>query len=115
MKSIGGVAYPKLVPGPLFRKRFTTSIWKQIMPRLGIVYRLNDRTVLRIGSGSILFAAADQQLQHSGLNPPFSGSTVFQNDRNNPTATIQNPFAGSPVGGGPAAIVMLAGTKEGRP
>ena len=32
---------------------------------------------------------------------------MFQNDRNQPTATIQNPFLGSPVTGTPAALVML--------
>ena len=84
--------------------------WKQIMPRLGIVYRLNDRTVVRMGSGLFYSPQQTNNFNILGLNPPFSGSTVFQNDRNNPTATIQNPFAGSPVGGGPAAIVMLGWT-----
>ena len=84
------------------------------MPRLGIVYRLNDRTVLRMGSGLFYSPQQTNNFNILGLNPPFSGSTVFQNDRNNPTATIQNPFAGSPVGGGPAAIVMLGWTKDDR-
>src|SRR5260221_4379662 len=77
------------------------------MPRLGVVYRFNDRTALRIGWG--LFSSPQQTNNFNilGLNPPFSGSTVFSNDRTKPTATIQNPFAGSPAGGGPAALVML--------
>ena len=100
--------------GPLVSQALYDVNWKQIMPRLGIVYRLNDRTVLRMGSGLFYSPQQTNNFNILGLNPPFSGSTVFQNDRNNPTATIQNPFAGSPVGGGPAAIVMLGWTKADR-
>ena len=84
------------------------------MPRLGIVYRLNERTVLRTGSGLFYSPQQGNNFNILGLNPPFSGSTVFQNDRTRPTATIQNPFAGSPVGAGPAALVMLGYTQADR-
>jgi hypothetical protein len=114
MQTVGGVAYPMLVPNPLVKGALYDINWKQIMPRLGIVYRLNDRTVVRIGSGLFYSPQQTNNFNILGLNPPFSGSTVFQNDRNNPTATIQNPFAGSPVGAGPAAIVMLGWTKADR-
>jgi len=107
MTTIGGVAYPKLVPNPSVSEALYDINWKQIMPRIGIVYRLNDRTVVRMGSGLFYSPQQTNNFNILGLNPPFSGSTVFQNDRNNPTATIERPFAGSPVGGGPAAIVML--------
>lgn len=112
--TIGGQAYPKLVPDPLGRGALYDVNWKQIMPRLGLVYRLGDRTVVRMGSGLFYSPQQTNNFNILGLNPPFSGSTVFQNDRANPTATIQNPFAGSPVGGGPAAIVMLGWTKAER-
>ena len=114
VRTIGGVTYPKLVPDPCVSQALYDINWKQIMPRLGIVYRLNDRTVLRTGSGLFYSPQQTNNFNILGLNPPFSGSTVFQNDRNNPTATIQNPFAGSPVGGGPAALVMLGWTKADR-
>lgn len=114
VQTIGGVTYPKLVPDPYVSQALYDVNWKQIMPRLGIVYRLNDRTVLRMGSGLFYSPQQTNNFNILGLNPPFSGSTVFQNDRNNPTATIQNPFAGSPVGGGPAALVMLGWTKADR-
>lgn len=114
MRTIGGVAYPALVPDPLVKGALYDVNWKQIMPRLGLVYRLSDRTVVRVGSGLFYSPQQTNNFNILGLNPPFSGSTVFQNDRNNPTATIQNPFAGSPVGAGPAAIVMLGWTQADR-
>lgn len=114
VRTINGVAYPKLVPDPLVSGALYDINAKQIMPRLGIVYRLNDRTVIRTGSGLFYSPQQTNNFNILGLNPPFSGSTVFQNDRTNPTATIQNPFAGSPVGGGPAALVMLGWTQADR-
>lgn len=114
VRSIGGQTYPKLVPDPLVSEALYDVNWKQIMPRLGIVYRLNDRTVIRTGSGLFYSPQQTNNFNILGLNPPFSGSTVFQNDRTNPTATIQNPLAGSPVGGGPAALVMLGWTQADR-
>jgi hypothetical protein len=40
------------------------------------------------------------------LQPPLSGSSVINNDRVNPTATIDNPFPG-PAGSSPTALLML--------
>jgi hypothetical protein len=114
VRTVNGATIPRLVPDPNVSTALYDINWKQIMPRLGIVYRLNDRTVVRTGSGLFYSPQQTNNFNILGLNPPFSGSTVFQNDRNNPTATIQNPFAGSPVGGGPAAIVMLGWTKADR-
>jgi len=103
----GGRTVPRLVPDPLKVAKLYDINWKQFMPRLGVVYRFTDRMVLRMGSGLFYSPQQSNNFNILGLNPPFSGSTVFQNDRTRPTATIQNPFAGSPVGGGPAALVML--------
>jgi hypothetical protein len=107
VRTIGGVTYPMLVPNPNVSEALYDINNKQFMPRLGIVYRFSERMVLRTGSGLFYSPQQTNNFNILGLNPPFSGSTVFQNDRTRPTATIQNPFAGSPVGGGPAAIVML--------
>ena len=60
-----------------------------------------------MGAGNFYNAQQTNNFSILNLNPPFSGSIVFQNDRNQPTATIQNPFLGSPVTGTPAALVML--------
>src|SRR5260370_9651878 len=74
--------------------------WKQFMPRLGVVYRFTDRTVLRLGSGLFYSPQQTNNFNILGLNPPYSGSTVFSNDRNKPTAPIQNPLARTPAGRG---------------
>jgi hypothetical protein len=107
VQTINGATVPMLVPDPGVIADLYDINKKQIMPRLGIAYRLTDKTVLRLGAGQFFNAQQTNNFSILNLNPPFSGSTVFQNDRNNPTATIDNPFAGSPVGGGPAALLML--------
>jgi hypothetical protein len=114
MRTISGIEAPMLVPDPFVSKSLYDVNGKQFMPRLGIVYRLTDSTVLRTGAGHFYSPQQTNNFNILGLNPPLSGSTVFQNDRNRPTATIQNPFAGSPAGAGPAAIVMLGWLQEDR-
>jgi hypothetical protein len=96
-----------LVPDPNIREVLYDVNWKHFMPRLGIAYRITDSMVLRTGSGLYYSPQQTNNFNILGLNPPFSGSIVFQNDRNRPTATIQNPFLGSPAAGGPAALVAL--------
>lgn len=113
-RTVGGVLAPTLVPNPSVIENLYDINWKQIMPRLGIAYRFNDRMVLRMGSGLFYSPQQTNNFNILGLNPPFSGSTVFQNDRTRPTATFQNPFLGSPAGGGPAALVMLGYLKADR-
>jgi hypothetical protein len=107
VQTIGGRQVPMLVPDPLVKEALYDINKRQFMPRLGIAYRVSDTTVLRTGSG--LFYSPQQMNNFNilGLNPPFSGSTLFENDRNNPTATIRDPFAGTPAGAGPAALIML--------
>ncbi len=114
MRTINGVSYPMLVPDPFVSKALYDINTRQFMPRLGIVYRFGERMVLRTGSGLFYSPQQTNNFNILGLNPPLSGSTVFQNDRTRPTATIQNPFAGSPAGAGPAAIVMLGWLKADR-
>jgi hypothetical protein len=106
-REINGRLHPMLVPDPFVVGKLYDINWKQFMPRLGIVYRLSNTTVLRLGSGHFYSPQQTNNFNILALNPPFSGSTVFQNDRTRPTATIDNPFAGTPAGAGPAAIVAL--------
>ena len=40
VQTINGVRYPMLVPNPLVAQALYDINWKQIMPRLGVVYRL---------------------------------------------------------------------------
>ena len=111
---IDGRLVPMLVPDPYVKKALYDINTKQIMPRASIVYRLSNTTVLRIGAGQYYSPQQTNNFNILGLNPPFSGSTVFQNDRNRPTATIDNPFAGRPVAAGPQAIVMLGNLRADR-
>ncbi len=112
IQNVGGVVAPMLVPNPNVRQELYDINWKQVMPRLGIAYRLSDSMVLRLGSGNFYNAQQTNNFSIMSLNPPFSGSVVFQNDRTRPTATIQNPFLGSPVTGTPAALVMIGYLQE---
>ncbi len=106
-RTVNGIGVPTLVPEPLKVAKLYDINNRQFMPRLGMVYRFTDRMVLRMGSGLFYSPQQTNNFNILGLNPPLSGSTVFQNDRTRPTATFQNPFAGAPVGAGPAALVML--------
>jgi hypothetical protein len=106
-RTVNGIGMPTLVPEPLAVAKLYDINNRQFMPRLGVVYRFTDRMVLRMGSGLFYSPQQTNNFNILGLNPPLSGSTVFQNDRTRPTATFQNPFLGAPVGAGPAAIVML--------
>jgi hypothetical protein len=113
-REVNGQIVPMLLPDPLVSQALYDVNSRQIMPRLGIAYRLTDSMVLRMGAGSFYSPQQTNNFNILGLNPPFSGSTVFQNDRTNPTATIDNPFAGTPVGGGPQAIVMTGNLQADR-
>ncbi|MBI3694919.1 MAG: TonB-dependent receptor [Acidobacteria bacterium] len=113
-RTINSQFAPMLVPQPLESKALYDINWKQFMPRLGLAYRLSERTVLRWGSGHFYSPQQTNNFNILGLNPPFSGSIVFNNSTTNPTATIANPFLGSPAGGGPAAIVMLGNLQADR-
>ncbi|MBK9167259.1 MAG: TonB-dependent receptor [Bryobacterales bacterium] len=114
IQNINGFTAPMLVPDPETREALYDINKKQFMPRLGIAYRMTDTMVLRMGSGLFFSPQQMNNFNILGLNPPGSGSTVFQNDRNNPQATFDNPFAGVTPGAGPAAIIMLGRLKEDR-
>ena len=104
---MNGTLVPMLIPNPLDASAELYDInWRQFMPRLGIAYRINDRTVLRTGAGLFYNAQQMNNFQILCLQPPFSGSNVFENDRTDPQATIDNPFAGSSTQS-PAALLML--------
>jgi hypothetical protein len=68
VQTIGGVSYPKLVPNPLVSEALYDINWRQIMPRLGIVYRLSERTVIRTGSGLFYSPQQTNNFNILGLN-----------------------------------------------
>jgi hypothetical protein len=70
------------VPG--FPSALIPNYWKDFGPRLGVAYRLNDKTVLRGGYGMYYWPMPlSQILQASRTNPPlnlrFQNSTVDRN------------------------------------
>src|SRR5262249_53891142 len=84
--------YPTLVPNIRTPYAFYTPDKADFQPRVGIAYRLNDKTVIRTGAG-IFFNV--QQLNNYtilNLNPPLSGSTAFSNTASNGTITSANPL-----------------------
>jgi hypothetical protein len=105
-RTIAGRFVPMLIPNPGDSSPLYDINWRQVMPRLGIAYRLNDRTVLRTGAGQFYNANQLNNFQILNLQPPLSGSSVIDNDRQNPRGTIDNPFAGSSTQS-PAALLML--------
>src|SRR5262249_15831492 len=104
---INGVFAPELLPNPLVSQKLYDINWKQIMPRLGVAYRLNETMVLRTGAGQFYSPQQTNNFNILGLNPPLSGSVLFQHDRNPPPATTEHPLAGTQAAAGPAALVML--------
>ena len=113
-RTINGFFAPALVPNPGVSQQIYDINWKQFMPRLGIAYRVSDTLVLRTGAGQFYSPQQQNNFSILNINPPFSGSVVFQNDRARPTATIASPFLGSPVGGGPQALIMLGNLQADR-
>ncbi|MCU1261126.1 MAG: Cna domain protein, partial [Bryobacterales bacterium] len=103
-QTINGMFVPELIPNPGGNPNLYDINWKQVMPRIGLAYRFSDKMVLRMGSGQYYNAQQINNFQILNLQPPLSGSNVLQNDRVNPLATIDNPFA---TGGGPAAPTAL--------
>jgi Carboxypeptidase regulatory-like domain/TonB dependent receptor len=106
-QTINGQFVPELIPNPGTNEPLYAINWKQIMPRLGLAYRLADRMVLRAGAGQFYNANQLNNFQILNLQPPTSGSTINQNNPQNPQATISNPFAGLPPGASPTALLML--------
>jgi hypothetical protein len=108
-----GMFVPLVTPNPGVRKKLYDINLKQIMPRLGIAYRLTPKVVLRMGAGQFYNAQQMANLTILQVMPPFSGSNLFQNNRQTPQATIDNPFAGSAVQS-PAALIMLGNIQASR-
>jgi len=77
-----------------------------IAPRVGLAYRVNDRTAVRGGYG--IFTATNQ-FDHTNvlqLNPPMAGSLTVINPTLNPVATIENPVPRELIPGEPLFNVV---------
>jgi hypothetical protein len=83
--------------------------YKDIAPRLGATYRLNEKTVVRAGFG--IYYNPNQMNTFTFLtnNPPLAAVSTFSNDPNNPTLSFENPLGVAVTG---AAPDMISPTRE---
>jgi hypothetical protein len=95
-KTVNGI--PTLVPNIRTPYHFYDPEKKMFMPRIGLAYRLSEKTVIRAGYGIYYNVHQLNNYTILNLNPPLSGSAAFSNDPSNglitnPTPiTSQNPF-----------------------
>jgi hypothetical protein len=86
------------------------DLWKNehwhIVPRVGVAFRFNDKTVLRGGYG--IFTATNQfdHVNVLQLNPPMAGSITVINPAINPVATLGDPVPTALVSNNPLYNVV---------
>lgn len=83
---------PDVVPSPGFR--FHDPNHKNFAPRLGIAYRMNEKTVLRLGAGIYYNPNQTNSFTFLTTNPPFGNSTTCTSLPTTPTLSLQNPISG---------------------
>ena len=90
--------------------------WKLFAPRVGIAYRLNDKTVIRSGYG-IFFLPSDANMSSAPWSNPINSITTpwvsTTNSGYTPSAVLSNPFPSGilqPPGRNPAFQSILYGT-----
>ena len=84
--------YPSLVPNIRTPYSFYDPDKKDFEPRLGLAYRLSDKTVIRTGAGIYYNVQQLNNYTILNLNPPLSGSTPFTNTASNGVITNSNPI-----------------------
>ena len=93
---------PATLPSPGFE--FHEPNTTDIAPRVGVTYRLTDRTILRAGWG--IYYNPNQMNSFTFLtnNPPLAARTTYTNDPTKPTMSLASPTG--PVGpAGPPNMV----------
>ena len=85
-------AVPDTVPSPGFR--FHDPNHKNFAPRLGAAYRLNDKTVIRLGIGIYYNPNQTNTFTFLTTNPPFGNSTTCTSLPTTPTLSLSNPISG---------------------
>jgi Carboxypeptidase regulatory-like domain/TonB dependent receptor len=83
-------AVPDTVPSPGFR--FHDPNHKDFAPRLGLAYRLNDKTVIRAGFGIYFNPNQTNSFTFLTTNPPFGNSTTCTSLPTTPTLSLSNPL-----------------------
>jgi hypothetical protein len=84
--------------------KFHEPNYKDIAPRLGATYRLNEKTVLRAGYG--IYYNPNQMNSFTFLtnNPPLAAVSTFTSDPRNPTLSFEQPLGVAGPGGPPDMI-----------
>ena len=85
--------YPTLVPNIRSPYSFYTPDKKLFQPRLGIAYRLSEKTVIRSGAGVYYNIHQLNNYTILNLNPPLSGSAAFANSASNGVITNPSPIS----------------------
>jgi hypothetical protein len=83
--------------------------YKDIAPRLGATYRLNEKTVVRAGFGTYYNPNQMNSFTFLTNNPPIAAVSTFTSDPANPTLSFQSPFG---VVGPAAAPDMISPTRH---
>jgi hypothetical protein len=83
-------AVPDQVPSPGFR--FHDPNHKDFAPRLGAAYRMNDKTVLRLGFGVYYNPNQTNSFTFLTTNPPFGNSTTCTSLPATPTISLSAPI-----------------------
>jgi hypothetical protein len=83
-------AVPATTPSPGFR--FHDPNHKNFAPRLGIAYRYNEKTVIRIGGGIYYNPNQTNSFTFLTTNPPFGNSTTCTSLPTAPTLSLSNPI-----------------------
>jgi hypothetical protein len=86
-------AVPASVPSPGFRFHYPNH--KNFAPRVGIAYRLNEKTVIRIGGGIYYNPNQTNSFTFLTTNPPFGNSTTCTSLPNTPTISLNAPIGSS--------------------
>jgi hypothetical protein len=88
---------------------FTEANNKDWAPRLGVTYRLSEKTVLRAGYG--IYYNPNQMNSFTFLtnNPPLATVSTYTNDPANPTLSFEHPTG---VAGPAAAPDMISPTRH---
>ena len=89
-KEVDGI--PTLVPNIRNTYHFYDPEKKMFMPRIGLAYRLSEKTVIRTGYGIYYNVHQLNNYTILNLNPPLSGSAAFSNDASNGVITNANPI-----------------------
>jgi hypothetical protein len=83
---------PTLLPNIRTPYDFYSPEKKLFMPRVGVAYRLSERTVIRTGYGIYYNVHQLNNYTILNLNPPLSGSSAFSNTASNGIITDSNPL-----------------------